>query len=96
MAVFKTEPGYTPRRFRGARRDLPALGHHATFRPATNHVQKPKQNQRRRPQNQPLRSLNDLSPEEQVSELRKSRKAIKSKLYGRIARLQVCFNYHAP
>jgi hypothetical protein len=90
MVTFKAEPGYTPRRFRGVQRELPALGNHATFRPGMNRVQKPKQNQRRRPRNEPLRPLDDLSPEEQVSELRKSRKAIKSKLYGRIARLQVC------
>jgi hypothetical protein len=58
--------------------------------PGMNRVQKPKQNQKRQPRHQPLRALDGLAPEEQVAELRKSRKAIKSKLYGKIARLQVC------
>jgi hypothetical protein len=82
-AKFKTEPGYTGR-------ELPALGHHATFRPGTNGVSNPKPKQKERPRYQPPpRSLENLSPEEQVFELKQSRKAIKSKLYGRIARLQV-------
>lgn len=92
MAIFKTEPGYTPRPARTTSRELPALGHHATFLPGTSRVQKKKQKQKqkKRPQYQPLRSMDSLTPEEQVYELKKSRKAIKSKLYGKIARLQVC------
>jgi hypothetical protein len=88
MAKFKTEPGHTPR----PSRKLPALGHHATFRPGTTHVQKQKQKQKRkiRPQHQPSRSIDSLTPKEQVVKLKQSRKAIKSKLYGRIAHLQVC------
>jgi hypothetical protein len=82
-AKFKTEPGYTGR-------ELPALGYHATFRPGTNGVSNPKPKQKKRPRYQPPRSLENLSPEDQVFELKQSRKAIKSKLYGRIARLQVC------
>jgi hypothetical protein len=95
MAIFKTEPGYTPRPARTTWRELPALGHHATFLPGTSRVQKKKQKQKqkKRPQYQPLHSMesmDSLTPEEQVYELKKSRKAIKSKLYGKIARLQVC------
>jgi hypothetical protein len=86
MAKFKTEPGHTPR----PSRKLPALGHHATFRPGTTHVQKPKPKRQKRPQHPPSRPIDSLTPEEQVVELKQSRKVIKRKLYGRIAHLQVC------
>jgi hypothetical protein len=41
------------------------------------------------PHGQP-RSIDHLTPEEHVFEVNRSRKAIKSRLYGSIARLKVC------
>jgi hypothetical protein len=53
-------------------------------------VQRKKKKQRPRPlYQQAMGSIAHLSPAEQVVQLRQSRKAIKSKLYSRIARLQV-------
>jgi hypothetical protein len=66
---------------------LPNLGAHPTSRPSKNGVQKKKQ-QFNLP-HRPKGSLARLSAEEQIAQLRQSRKAIKSKLYSRIARLQV-------
>jgi hypothetical protein len=85
LMFLKTEPGGTPRW-----QKLPALGHHPTFPPGTPRVQKKKPKQKKRLRQQPPRSIDHLTPEEQVYELEQSRKAIKRKLYGRIARLQVC------
>jgi hypothetical protein len=86
LMFLKTEPGCTPRW-----QKLPALGHHPTFPPGTPRVQKKKKPKHKKwHRQQPLRNIDHLTPEQQVYELKQSRKAIKSRLYGRIARLEVC------
>lgn len=65
---------------------LPNLGPPAS-RPSKNGVQKKRQ-QFNLP-HRPKGSLAHLSSEEQIKQLRQSRREIKSKLYSRIARLQV-------
>lgn len=86
LMFLKTEPGCTPRW-----QKLPALGHHPTFHPGTPRVQKKKKPKHKKwPRQHPLRNIDHLTPEQQVYELKQSRKAIKSRLYGRIARLEIC------
>ena len=84
----KLEPEATPAPSHApAWNRLPNLGPYPTSHPSRNGVQK-----KRQKQNLPYRpkgSLSHLSPDEQIVELRQSRKAIRSKLYSRIARLQV-------
>lgn len=83
----KLEPEATPGPSHAPAWKLPNLGSHLTSRPARNGVQKKRQ-QFNLP-HRPRGSLAHLSSEEQIKELRQSRKAIKSKLYSKIARLQV-------
>lgn len=83
----KLEPEPTPEPSRAPAWKLPNLGPYPTSHASKNGVQK-----KRQTFNLPYRqkgSLAHLSAEEQVVQLRQSRKAIKSKLYSRIARLQV-------
>ena len=83
----KLEPEATPAPSRATAWNLPNLGPHPTSRPSKSGVQKKRQ-QFSLP-HRPKGSLAHLSSEEQIKELRQSRKAIKSKLYSKIARLQV-------
>jgi hypothetical protein len=83
----KLEPEATPAPAHAPAWKLPNLGPYPTSHASRNGVQK-----KRQTFNLPYRqksSLAHLTPEEQVVQLRQSRKAIKSKLYGKIARLQV-------
>lgn len=83
----KLEPEPTPEPSRAPAWKLPNLGPYPTSRASKDGVQK-----KRQTFTLPYRqkgSLAHLSPEDQVVQLRQSRKAIKSKLYGKIARLQV-------
>lgn len=86
----KLEPESTPQPFHAPAWKLPNLGPYATSFPGTNGVQK-KKKKRQAPRfpYQPKGPIAHFSSEEQVVQLRQSRKAIKSKLYSRIARLQV-------
>ena len=83
----KLESEATPAPSRAPAWKLPNLGSHPTSRPSKTGVQKKRQ-QFNLP-HRPKGSLAQLSAEEQIAQLRQSRKAIKSKLYSRIARLQV-------
>lgn len=83
----KLEPEFTPLPSHAPAWKLPNLGPYPTSFPSTNGAQKKRQPPRF--PYQPNRSIAHLSPEEQIVQLRQSRKAIKSKLYSRIARLQV-------
>lgn len=83
----KLEPVATPEPSRAQAWKLPNLGPYPTSFPWSNGVQK-----RRQKQKLPYRqkgSLAHVSPDQQILELRQSRKAIKNKLYSSIARLQV-------
>lgn len=66
---------------------LPNLGSYPTYHPSTNGVQKKRQFTSL--PYRPKGSIAHLPPREQIVQLRQSRKAIKGKLYSRIARLQV-------
>ena len=83
----KLEPEATSAPAQAPAWKLPNLGPYPTSHASKNGVQK------KRPTfNLPYRqkgSLAHLTPEEQIVQLRQSRKAIKSKLYSKIARLQV-------
>lgn len=98
--VFKAELGCTPWPTRNHSRELSTLDNHPTFFPGTIQRQKKKQKLRQKQRtntlHQPLRSIDHLTPEEQVRELRHSRQAIESNLYSRIARLQVCRKATTP
>jgi len=83
----KLEPEATPAPSHAPAWKLPNLGPYPTSHASRNGVQK-----KRQTFNLPYRqkgSLAHLTPEEQVVQLRQSREAIKSKLYSKIARLQV-------
>jgi hypothetical protein len=70
---------------------LPNLGPYPTTFPSANGVQKKKTRKQvsRLPYQQTMGSIAHLSPGEQIVQLRQSHKAIKSKLYSGIVRLQV-------
>jgi hypothetical protein len=88
--VPKSEPESTPQPSFAPAWKLPNLGPYPTRFPFANGVQKQmKKRAPRPPYQQKMGSIAHLSPAEQVVQLRLSRKAIKSKLYSRIARLQV-------
>jgi hypothetical protein len=83
----KLEPEPTPEPSHAPAWKLPNLGLYPTSHPSKNGVQK-----KRQMLNLPFRqkdALAHLSAEKQVVQLRQSRKAVKSKLNSKIARLQV-------
>lgn len=86
--VPRSEPAGTPHPFNAPPANLPNLGQYTTSYPGTSRVRKTLNS--RKPQYRPIGAISHLSPEEQIVELRQSRKAIRSKLYSKIARLQLC------